>query len=169
MFEDLSELRNDLTELCMKLPSLFHHTRTINDSALVEIFQYLIRECFGESYLIEEIKRSNEMIDGLCTLNDFHRPNVFSNRFTLASECVTFLNEKIDMFFFLNPYLGSQKMALFNTFFILSFHPTYTFRMSVRFDHDLNFSLTSENIYEPMHKKAFVIMNHYVKDQKIFL
>lgn len=26
MFEDLSNLRNDLTELCMKLPSLFHHT-----------------------------------------------------------------------------------------------------------------------------------------------
>jgi len=29
MFEDLSNLRNDLTELCMKLPSLFHQTRTI--------------------------------------------------------------------------------------------------------------------------------------------
>ncbi|KAL4508332.1 hypothetical protein ABPG72_003636 [Tetrahymena utriculariae] len=168
MFEELSNCRNELTDLCTKLPSLFHHTKTIQDASLIELYQYISRECFGESYLIEEIKRSNEMIDGLCVLNDFHRPNLFNNRFSLASECITYLNEKIDMFFFLNPYLGKQKLQLFNSFFILSFHPTYLFRMSIRFDHDLNFSLTEDNEYESMHKKAFQIMNNYIFKENIF-
>jgi hypothetical protein len=46
------------------------------------------------------------MLDGLSTLNDFRKPSIFSNRFSLLTECLTYMSEKIDMFFFLNPFLG---------------------------------------------------------------
>lgn len=39
MFEELSTLRNDLADLCVKLPSLFHHTQAIQVIILLSILK----------------------------------------------------------------------------------------------------------------------------------
>ncbi|EGR32605.1 hypothetical protein IMG5_076350 [Ichthyophthirius multifiliis] len=99
MFKELLNTRNDLMNFCLKLPSLFHSTKTIQDVQLIEMYQYLTRECFGESYLIEEIKRSNEMLDGLLSLNDYHKTNIYSNRYYINQLQFIFVNYLLDLHF----------------------------------------------------------------------
>ncbi len=99
-------------------------------------YQRYLQKIFFINLFIKNLNQVNETIDGLKFLNDPVKDIAyFDNRFYINVEAMTYIYEKIDLYFYLFPHNlnWNTYKKQYDIFFVLSFHPYYNFSMNIRY------------------------------------
>ncbi|KRX06807.1 Armadillo-type fold [Pseudocohnilembus persalinus] len=164
IFEDFADkyflkeydgLRERLTQFIYKAPTIFYQKDIMHDQQILEVYFYITREIYGESFLSDEVTRIGEQIQGIKGLNLKKNRNQFNARFLVALENFSLFQEKVDFFFLSYPYFPKESYQLFNLFFILSYAPSCNFKFFVRYFHTQNDK--SDQIYHQIHRSSIEI------------
>lgn len=128
----------------------------LHEESVIEMYYYIAKEAFGETFLSAQVNRIGEQITGIKALNPPKLRNQFDARFYFIAESLQFYYEKIDFFFMTYPYLPPETEQLYNLFFILSFSPNYHFRFFMRIHHRQGTQV--DDIFFNLHQKLMAVL-----------
>lgn len=157
MFKEYDHLRQRLVDFILKAPSLYYQKDVFHDGLVQEMYFYVCKETFGDSFINPESSKTVEQVAGMKAFNNPRYKNQFNNRLCMVAEQLGYFYQKVDYFYMNFPYLPQESEQLFHLFFILSFSQSYAFNFFLRF-HQENNGPSIDKIYHVLHRQLITIL-----------